>query len=63
MNPMDAILEIGMIVRSTALARRPTSLVIIETTSPSGARAVPPTGCSTRVERVARSRCCSTCTA
>ncbi len=63
MNPMAVILETGMIVRITALDRRATSFVINEITLPSGARAVPPIGCSTPVERVARSRCCRTCTA
>ncbi len=63
MKPMAAILETGMITRSTPLARRATSLVITETTLPSGARAAPPTGCSTAVERVLRSRCCTSCTA
>jgi hypothetical protein len=63
MNPIAVTRAIGRTTSSTALAKRATSLVMTETTSPSGARTTPPTGCSTLVERVARSRCCNDCSA
>ena len=57
------VLEIVVVARRPPLARRLTSLVMVETTSPPGAQLVPSMGWSTRVDRVARSRCCSICKA